>query len=246
MSKNKFMSKILKKCDFKNILWLLVLISLTASIIYILFRIAMAPDAFSAENGDLLRSDYILMLIQCILGVVVIFLPNAIEKKWSMRIPNQMCILYYIFLYAAIYLGEVRKFYYIIPHWDSILHAMSAIMLGVFGFWLIDLLNGSEAVSVKLSPLFVSLFAFCFALSIGALWEIYEFSGDALFGLNMQKYRLADGTQLLGHAALTDTMKDIIIDAIGAFLVAAFGYAGRIFKNIISCKKSDKQEKVKK
>ena len=97
-------------------------------------------------------------------------------------------------------------------------------MLGAFGFTLVTILNDSEKVSVTLSPLFVCLFAFCFALAVGAVWEIYEFTGDSFFGLNMQKFRTADGTLLIGRAALSDTMKDIIIDSVGAFIVVIIGY----------------------
>ena len=77
---------------------------------------------------------------------------------------------------------------------------------------------------MKLSPLFVALFAFCFALATGAVWEIYEYACDALMGLNMQKYATEQGAQLVGRAALRDTMKDIIFDALAALLVAAAGY----------------------
>ena len=68
------------------------------------------------------------------------------------------------------------------------------------------------------------MFALCFAVTVGVLWEIYEFSFDGLLGLNMQKFRLEDGTQLIGRAALQDTMKDLIVDVVGAATVVAWGY----------------------
>ena len=126
--------------------------------------------------------------------------------------------------YCAVFLGEVFEFYYAVPHWDTILHFFSGAMLGALGFILVDLLNREEKVRVKLSPLFVALFAFCFALATGAVWEIYEYACDALMGLNMQKYATEQGVQLVGRAALRDTMKDIIFDALAALLVAAAGY----------------------
>ena len=70
----------------------------------------------------------------------------------------------------------------------------------------------------------MALFAFCFAVAIGAIWEIYEFSLDHLFELNMQKYRHSNGEEFVGHSAVTDTMTDIIIDTAGAFLATAVGY----------------------
>lgn len=210
-----------KKLNPKKIIGIFVFLSLFFSIGYSIVRIiSVSADADSAN----LRSDYVLMLLQCLLGLVVIGLPSFLEKKWSFEIPNYMSILYFLFLYCAIYLGEVRNFYYIVPHWDTILHAFSGGMLGAFGFTLVSILNDSSKVEVALSPLFVCLFAFCFAIAVGALWEIYEFTGDGLFGLNMQKFRTADGTVLIGHNALSDTMKDLIIDSVGAFIVVAVGY----------------------
>ena len=132
--------------------------------------------------------------------------------------------MYIIFLYCAITLGEVRNFYYHVPHWDTILHGLSSLMSGSFGFMVVDILNKDKHTSFNLSPLFLAVFAFCFGCSIGTLWEIYEYSFDALLGLNMQKFRLEDGTELVGHAALSDTMKDIIVDCAGALIASVIGY----------------------
>ena len=213
-----------KKINFKKITGIFVFLTLFFSIGYAIVRIASTPAVAAGNEGEHLRSDYVLMLLQCLLGLIVIGLPSLLEKKWSFEIPNYMCILYFLFLYCAIYLGEVRNFYYVVPHWDTILHAFSGAMLGAFGFTLVSILNDSTRVKVTLSPLFVCLFAFCFAVAVGALWEIYEFTGDSLFGLNMQKFRTAEGTLLIGHEALSDTMKDIIIDSVGALLVVVIGY----------------------
>ncbi len=213
-----------KKMNIKKLIGVFVFLSLLFSIGYAIVRIANTPAVAAPGSGAHLRSDYVLMLLQCLLGLIVIGLPSFLEKKWSFEIPNYMCILYFIFLYCAIYLGEVRNFYYVVPHWDTILHAFSGAMLGAFGFTLVSILNDSSKVKVTLSPLFVCLFAFCFAVAVGALWEIYEFAGDGLFGLNMQKFRTAEGNILIGHDALSDTMKDLIIDSVGALLVVVIGY----------------------
>ncbi len=217
-----------RKINIKKLIWFSVLISLVFSIGFTVARLI-----FSSQD-DTTHSDYVLMLLQCCLGLVVLFVPHRIEKRFSCTIPDYLTTLYYIFLYCAIYLGEVHSFYYLVPFWDSILHGFSAGMLGVFGFWLVELLNRNVKIKVHLSPLFVALFSFCFALSVGAVWEIYEFLGDHLLGLNMQKFRLENGEILLGHTALSDTMKDIIIDAIGALIIAVLGY--------FSSKHDDKKE----
>ena len=170
------------------------------------------------------KSDYVLMLLQCVLGLVVMALPSMVERKLSIDIPNNMEVVYFIFLYCAIYLGEIHNFYYLIHYWNAILHAFSGGMLGAVGFYLVTYFNESEHLKVELSPFFVALFAFCFALTCGALWEVYEFLTDAVFRTNMQKFMLAGGTVLSGHAALRDTMTDMIVDALSAFAVTVLGY----------------------
>ena len=154
----------------------------------------------------------------------MIYFPYLLQKKWKILLPDMMYILFFIFLYCAIYLGEVRSFYYTVPHWDTILHAISAAMLATLGFNIVSLLNDSEVVRMNMSPFFVSFFAFCFAVAAGAVWEIYEFTFDGILGFNMQKFATYDGTLLIGRAALVDTMKDIIADTLSALLISILGY----------------------
>lgn len=214
-----------KKADWKKITGTILLITLLLSIIYAVVHIVISSsNPFGLEFHKKLRNDYVLMLLQCILGLVVMAIPSIIERKWLIDIPSYMYILYFIFLYCAIYLGEVRSFYYTIPHWDKILHFFSGAMLGALGFTLVDILNNSKRVQVQLSPIFVALFAFCFALALGAVWEIYEYTFDGLLSLNMQKYALENGTLLVGRAALTDTMSDIITDAISSLTISVIGF----------------------
>ena len=97
-------------------------------------------------------------------------------------------------------------------------------MLAALGFILVDFLNRNERVQVSLSPAFVALFAFCFALAAGGVWEIYEYVADGMMGLNMQKFITAEGVVLSGHEALADTMEDIILDASAAVLISVIGY----------------------
>lgn len=213
------------KADWKKIMGAILLITLILSIIYAVVHIVKSSsNPVSLGSYKKLRNDYVLMLLQCVLGLVVMAIPSMIERKWLIDIPNYMYIVYFVFLYCAIYLGEVRSFYYIIPHWDKILHFFSGAMLGALGFTLVDILNNSKRVQVQLSPFFVALFAFCFALALGAVWEIYEYTFDGLLSLNMQKYALENGTLLVGRAALTDTMSDIITDAISSLTISVIGF----------------------
>lgn len=213
----------MSKKKLAKILYFSVLLSFIVPIVFLVVKITVY-----SVNDDLTLprpiSDYLLMLLECILGVIVIHFPAFLERRFRFVVPSNLYYMYLIFLYCAIFLGEIRDFYYLVPGWDVILHTFSSLMSGSFGFMVVDILNRNEHTHMSLSPLFVSVFAFCFALSIGALWEIYEYSFDGLLGLNMQKYRLADGTQLVGHAALSDTMKDIVMDTIGALAASILGF----------------------
>lgn len=206
-----------------KILSTLLFVSLAFSIAYAAVRLASAPIE-SSDPAIRARSDYVLMLLQCGGGLIVMFLPTVVNRTLSITLPTGMQIAYFVFLYAAIYLGEVRNFYVRIPFWDTILHFFSGAMLGALGFYLVRLLNDSERPRITLSPAFVSFFAFCFALASGAVWEIYEFTIDGLFGTNMQRFALEGGEQLVGRAALADTMEDLIVDALAALSVTAIGY----------------------
>ena len=213
------------RLDARRVVGVIVLATLVFSIGFVIVSMIGAPEeAPAGEEYVKVKSDYGLMLLQCVLGLLVFFLPDMLRHRLSLRLPNYLYVLYYIFLYCAIYLGEVRDFFYLIPHWDTVLHAFSGVMLGCVGFALITILNSAENVRLHLSPGFIALFAFCFALAAGTVWEIYEFSGDHLLGLNMQKYRLENGALLSGHEALRDTMEDLIIDAVSAGAVSLFGY----------------------
>lgn len=202
--------------------WILFAV-LAVSVVFTIVRIILAPSE-TTEEFTKVKSDYVLMLLQCLLGLVVMSLPGWIERHKRIDIPDAMEILYAVFLFCAIYLGEVQDFFYLIPHWDTLLHAFSGVMLGLVGFTLVDLLNEADRVRIRLSPMFVAVFSFCFALAVGCVWEIYEFLADGLMSLNMQKFRLADGTELVGRAALADTMEDFIVDGLSAFSAAAMGY----------------------
>lgn len=210
---------------WKKIIGVILFFSLLFSIGYAVTCMIRSPAVAPAGDPHAkIKSDYTLMLVQCLMAIIVMFLPSVLERRFRLEIPNYMYVLYFAFLYCAVYLGEVRNFYYAVPHWDTILHGFSGAMLGALGFVLVNLLNDAPNVKMNLSPGFVAFFAFCFALACGAVWEIYEYLMDGLLSMNMQHFAVEDGTPLVGRAALLDTMKDLIVDALGALLIAVIGY----------------------
>ncbi len=214
-----------KRSNWKRNLNLFVFFTMVFATAFVIAEMSLAPaspeDALPYQR---VKSDYVLMLLQCILGIFAMLLPGFLHKRVNLEIPSNMLVLYAIFLYCAIYLGEVRSFYYIVPQWDTILHCFSGAMLGALGFSVITILNRTDKVPMYLSPAFVAFFAFCFAVTCGVVWEIYEFLADGILGTNMQKFGTEAGEGFVGRLALMDTMKDLIVDCIGAGVISLVGY----------------------
>ncbi len=157
--------------------------------------------------------------------LLITFLPGYVEHRWKVEIPEIMEILFALVAAMALLLGEIGGLYASTDWWDNIVHTLTAMLMTIVAFSLVDLLNGRGKVSLSLSPFFVAVFAFCFSLSIGVFWEIVEYTVDGITGANMQRYM--DSLTLVpfsGHAALTDTMQDFMLDALGAFLVSVLGF----------------------
>lgn len=217
----KIKSRIFNVKVLSNFIFLTFIITL----VYVSVQMILAPTVAVGDDPSVrVKGDYVLMLLQCALGVFAMLFPGMLRKRLNISIPSKMLIIYAIFLYCAIYLGEVHSFYYHVPHWDTVLHTFSGAMLGALGFSFINFLNRTDRVPMFMSPIFVAVFTFCFAMTLGVLWEIYEFAADSILHTNMQKFALESGEQLVGQAALKDTMKDLIVDGIGALVMSVIGY----------------------
>lgn len=151
-----------------------------------------------------------------ILTFFMTYYPSILEKKFGVYLPNRLQVIITLFIFAAQVLGEMNGFYDKISWWDTMLHTTSGVILGLMGFLFVYLLNEKGNSNVNLSPAFVIIIAFCFAITMGVFWEFFEFGADRLLGYNMQKYRMP------GQDGLIDTMGDLIVDAVGA-IVACIG-----------------------
>ena len=153
-----------------------------------------------------------------IITFILTYFPSILSKKFGVYLPKRLQLIITLFIFAAQILGEIGDFYEKISWWDTMLHTISGIVLGLVGFLFVYLLNEKGNINVNLSPKFVIIFAFCFALTMGVFWEFFEFGADRLFGYNMQKFRMP------GQDGLVDTMNDLIVDAIGAIVACIGGY----------------------
>lgn len=153
------------------------------------------------------------------IGIILITLtPILIKRSFHVNIPAEFELLAIAFIFASLFLGEVHGFYARFWWWDIALHTSSGLLLGIIGFLLVHVLNETENIDVHLTPGFVAFFAFLFAIGIGALWEIFEYAMDVIFGTNMQKPMLGD------PSGLTDTMWDMIVNTLGALVISVLGY----------------------
>jgi hypothetical protein len=212
----------IKSTRTEKTIFSIVMILMIGSFVYALLRAIYVP--LEAEhNGELLsRNDYLLMTVSSLAAILVLLLPSLIEKKWKFDIPSTMHVVFILFIFAGVFLGEFRRFHFSVSNFDKWLHIISGGALAAISFSLISLLD--ERDIVKMNPLFIALFSFSFALMIGVLWEVYEFAWDFHFDFNMQKYATDSGELLMGKEALYDTMMDFVADAIGAFSVSLLGY----------------------
>lgn len=144
----------------------------------------------------------------CLLTLVLFWIPTFLAKKLNIQFPSAMQIVILTFIYSAEILGEIFCFYMKIPFWDTILHTTSGFLFAAFGFCLADLLNKDPNVKFQLSPFYLALFSFCFALMIGTLWEFFELSMDLIFQKDMQKDTVV---HFLYSVTLDETNANIVI-----------------------------------
>jgi hypothetical protein len=150
-------------------------------------------------------------------GIMLVTLAPVVFRM-PVEIPSEIQIVAILFVFATLFLGEVRDYYQRFWWWDAALHTTSGLLLGLLGFMFVYMLNEDRQVDLHMRPSFVALFAFFFAVALGGLWEIFEFGMDEFFGTNMQPATPGD------PSGLTDTIHDLIVDTIGAGIVSLAGW----------------------
>lgn len=182
-------------------------------IIYFVIRILILLEIVSC----IIRRDYHSVFIGT-LSLFLLLLPSIMERKLNIDLPDTLEIIIVLFIYAAEILGEINSFYITVPHWDTVLHTINGFLCAAVGFSMIDLFNRNERFSFKLSPQYLAIAAFCFSMTVGVIWEFFEFGCDQLLDLDMQKDYIVnqintvalDSTQTNTVVRLED-IKDVII-----------------------------------
>lgn len=150
----------------------------------------------------------------CALSLILLIMPSIISRKLEIMLPSTLEIIILLFIFAAGILGEMNSFYVRVPHWDTMLHTINGFLCAAIGFALVDMLNRDDRFSFKLSPVYLAMVAFCFSMTVGVLWEFLEFSGDYLFGMDMQKDTVVNAIHTVNlDKTMTNTVvhvKDIV------------------------------------
>lgn len=158
-------------------------------------------------------SAFLILAITLLILFVTVF-----SARLAVQIPSEFQVLALVFVFCAIFLEEVRSYYDRIWWWDIALHSSSGLLMGILGFLLVYVLNASQKIAFSMTPRFVAFFAFMFAVAVGAIWEIFEFSMDTLLNTRMQKAMFGD------PSGLTDTMWDMIVNTLGAAIISVMGW----------------------
>lgn len=243
--------------------------------VYIVLRlIVIAAMVLSVINGSYEN------LFVCTLCLILFLCPALFEKNLGIKLPTTLEIVILLFIFASQILGEIGCYYVKVPMWDTMLHTVNGFLCAAIGFSLVDILNRNARFKFELSPLFVAIVAFCFSMTIGVLWEMFEFGADLFFATDMQKdfivTRISSVTldktlsntpviikginevtvngnplEIGGYLdiGLIDTMKDLIVNFIGAVVFSFIGYfyiknrgRGKIAKRFIPTLDEDKEE----
>ena len=191
----------------------------------------------------------------CALTLLLLIMPSLVQVTFKVELPTTLEIFILVFIFAAEILGEISEFYLVFPFWDTVLHTINGFLAAAIGFSMVDLLNRSEKIMFSLSPLFMAIVAFCFYMTIGVIWEFFEFGMDMLLGYDMQKdtvihtirsvtldpagrnvpYMISNITEAAVNGrdlgvggyldiGLIDTMQDLIVNFIGAFVFSVIGF----------------------
>ncbi len=154
----------------------------------------------------------------CVLTLILFMIPIIIDKRLNIHLPNVLETIILLFIFAAEILGEIQNFYGIFAHWDTMLHTINGFLCAAIGFSLIDILNREHKFHINLSPVFVALVSFCFSMTIGVLWEFFEYGTDNIIRSDTQKDEIVS---YISSVSLNEDGKNVpvVIDNISSTVI---------------------------
>lgn len=156
----------------------------------------------------------------CVLTLVLFLVPDFIDRKFHIAMPETLEIIILLFIFGAEIMGEINEYYLIFPGWDDMLHTINGFLCAAIGFSMVDILNRNEKVKFSLSPIFIALVAFCFSMTVGVLWEFFEFGMDMFFKTDMQKDTILPAISSVvfnptgANVAVTVPIESIIVNGV--------------------------------
>lgn len=208
--------------------------------VYLILRIlVIAVGIFSFVRGNYQN------VFLCMLSLALFLLPAFVTKNFGIELPETLEIIVLLFIFAAEILGEISGFYVKVEMWDSMLHTTTGFLAAAIGFALMDVLNRNERFKFQISPVYMAVVAFCFSMTVGAVWELFEFSMDYFFGLDMQKDFIVNDIA----SVILDTTKNnnvvtvngitdvVLITANGPIKLSDYGVNGYVDVGIIDTMK---------
>ena len=217
-------------------------------IVFILTVITCIQLFFIHDSKQFNRQ--VFSLIQYVAFFLILNSPKLL-KKYHLEVPVEVYIVVTIFAFLGLVLGDGLNFYGRIHWWDSLLHFASGVILSFIAMWMIQMLIGRHERHQLLDTVLIYIFVASFSLAAGAFWELCEYTTDDLFKTNNQKYMAStrgtiitkNDVPLVGHAALTDTMKDLALDLGGALVVIAYECSKKGLQKKLKEKKSQETSK---
>lgn len=164
-----------KKRDWLNIEYRRVQNKKLVVTVYVLLRLSVVGMLVAQIFNGNFENVY-----TCILALILFTIPSLIERRLHIDLPDTLEIIILLFIYAAEILGEIQEYYVLIPFWDDILHTLNGFLFAAVGFSLVNILNRDKRVMLRLSPFYMAVMAFCFSMTIGVLWEFFEWGVDTL------------------------------------------------------------------
>ncbi len=183
--------------------------------VYVILRIIV----FASLALALIRGEYESAFV-CVLALVLFLLPHFVERTFVIDIPDTLEIIILLFIFAAEILGELQNYYIQYPHWDVMLHTVNGFLCAAVGFSLVDILCRNRQDKFRLSPLYMAIVAFCFSMTVGVLWEFFEYGMDSIFHTDMQKDTVIHA---LHSVALDNTATNTVVTLDGVKSVTVNG-----------------------